>query len=452
VTARPADPRLDLPRRWAERATAFLWSPALERHGRAVALAVRLVRLTWAVLRDLFAGHLGLRATGLVYVTILSIVPVIAISFAVLKAFGVHRELEPVLATWLTPLGADGARIAGTVVAFVERVQGNVLAGVGLVLLLATTLSMAERVEASFNFVWRVDRPRNLARRLSDYLAVLLVGPVVMVVALALSATLASTAWLQALAQAPALAWVTGLWGRLAPYLLVCAAFAFVYWFLPNTRVRVAAAATGGLVGGVLWAATGALFARFVVTSTQTLSIYATFAIAISALIWLHLCWLILLIGAQVAFYVQHPDYLRLGYRAHEPSSRDLEALALATMLHVGGAFTHGTRRPGPGQIAEELGLPGIVLSPVLARLESAGLLTRSEHDELLPNRDPARITLREILAAVREPRQPDEVLAVGWPLAVRQVQGRVAAAIDGTLGDETLADLVEAGRRPGNC
>jgi membrane protein len=337
-------------------------------------------------------------------------------------------------------------------VGFVENAQGNVLAGVGIALLFVTTVSMAERVESSFNFVWRVDRPRNLARRLSDYLAVLLGGPVVMVTALGLLAMLENVRWLRAMGELPPVAWLAGIWVQAAPYLLVCAAFAFVYWFLPNTRVRVAAAATGGLVGGVLWAATGALFARFVVTSTQTLSIYATFAIAISALIWLHLCWLILLLGAQVAFYVQHPDYLRLGYRAHEPSSRDLEALALATMLHVGGAFTHGTRRPGPGQIAEELGLPGIVLSPVLARLESAGLLTRSEHDELLPNRDPARITLREILAAVREPRQPDEVLAVGWPSAVRQVQGRVAAAIDGTLGDETLADLVEAGRRPGNC
>jgi membrane protein len=437
---------------WLARTLALLWSPVLEARGAAVALAVRIVRIVYAVLRDLWAGHLTLRATGLVYVTILSIVPLIAISFSVLKAFGAQRQLEPLLRTWLAPLGAGGDRITSIVVGFVENAQGNVLAGVGIALLFVTTVSMAERVESSFNFVWRVDRPRNLARRLSDYLAVLLGGPVVMVTALGLLAMLENLRWLRAMGDLPQVAWLAGIWGQAVPYLLVCAAFAFVYWFLPNTRVRVTAAATGGLVGGVLWAATGALFARFVVTSTQTLSIYATFAIAITALIWLHLCWLILLIGAQVAFYVQHPDYLRLGYRAHEPSSRDLEALALATMLHVGGAFTHGTLRSSPAQLAETLGLPGIVLSPVLARLESAGLLTRSEHDELLPNRDPARITLREILAAVREPRQPDEVLAVGWPSAVRQVQGRVAAAIDGTLGDETLADLVEAGRRPGGC
>jgi membrane protein len=437
---------------WLARTLALLWSPVLEARGAAVALAVRIVRIVYAVLRDLWAGHLTLRATGLVYVTILSIVPLIAISFSVLKAFGAQRQLEPLLRTWLAPLGAGGDRITSIVVGFVENAQGNVLAGVGIALLFVTTVSMAERVESSFNFVWRVDRPRNLARRLSDYLAVLLGGPVVMVTALGLLAMLENVRWLRAMGELPPVAWLAGIWVQAAPYLLVCAAFAFVYWFLPNTRVRFVAAATGGLVGGVLWAATGALFARFVVTSTQTLSIYATFAIAITALIWLHLCWLILLIGAQVAFYVQHPDYLRLGYRAHEPSSRDLEALALATMLHVGGAFTHGTLRSSPAQLAETLGLPGIVLSPVLARLESAGLLTRSEHDELLPNRDPARITLREILAAVREPRQPDEVLAVGWPSAVRQVQGRVAAAIDGTLGDETLADLVEAGRRPGGC
>jgi membrane protein len=431
---------------------ALLWSPVDEARGAAVALAVRIVRITYAVLRDLWAGHLSLRATGLVYVTILSIVPVIAISFSVLKAFGAQRQLEPLLRTWLAPLGTGGDRITNLVVGFVENAQGNVLAGVGIALLFVTTVSMAERVESSFNFVWRVDRPRNIARRLSDYLAVLLGGPVVMVTALGLIAMLENVRWLRAMGELPPMAWLAGIWVQAVPYLLVCAAFAFVYWFLPNTGVRVMAAATGGLVGGVLWAATGALFARFVVTSTQTLSIYATFAVAITALIWLHLCWLILLIGAQVAFYVQHPDYLRLGYRAHEPSSRDLEGLALATMLRVGSAFTHGTLRPGPGQLAEELGLPGIVLSPVLARLESAGLLTRSEHDELLPNRDPARITLREILAAVREPRQTDEVLAVGWPAAVRQVQGRVATAIDSTLGNETLAELVESSHHPGAC
>lgn len=432
-------------RTWLRRAAALLWSPTIDRQGPLPAFVIRVVRLVYAVLRDLWTGQLTLRATGLVYVTILSIVPLIAISFSVLKAFGAQRQLEPFLRTWLTPLGIDGDRIADTVVGFVENAQGNVLAGVGIALLFVTTVSMAERVESSFNFVWRVDRPRNLARRLSDYLAVLLGGPVVMVTALGLLAMLENVRWLQEVGALPPVAWLAGVWARLAPYLLVCGAFAFVYWFLPNTRVRPAAAATGGLVGGVLWAATGALFARFVVASTQTLSIYATFAIAITALLWLHLCWLILLVGAQVAFYVQRPDYLRLGYRAHEPSSRDIEALALATMLKVGGAFCRGTQRPTPDRLAGELGLPGIVLSPVLARLESAGLLTRSDHDELLPNREPARILLREILAAVREPRQPDEVLAVGWPAGVRGVQHRVASAINVTLGEETLGQLVEA-------
>lgn len=442
MTPRPADPRLDRARRWAERATGLLWSPALERHGRAVALAVRLVRLAWAVLRDLFAGHLGLRATGLVYVTILSVIPVVTLGFAVLKAFGVHRELQPVLATWLTPLGADGTRIAGAVVGFVERVQGNVLAGVGLVLLVATTLSLVQRVEASFNFVWRVDRPRSLARRLSDYLAVLLLVPVAMVAALALSATLANSAWLQALAQAPALAWVTGLWGRLAPYLLVCAAFAFVYWFVPNTRVRPGPALAGGLAGGIVWAATGALFARLVVNSTQQLSIYAGFAIAISALVWLHLCWLILLLGAQVAFYVQHPDYLRLGYRRHAPGGRDTESLALAVMLRVARAFAGGGPRPAAADLAEELRLPGIVLAPVLAQLEEAGLLTRSEHDELLPNRAPERILVRDVLVAVREPVRADPVLAVAWPAPVGALATRIGTAIDREFGAVTLADV----------
>jgi membrane protein len=219
-----------------------------------------------------------------------------------------------------------------------------------------------------------------------------------------------------------------------------------VYWFVPNTRVRAAPALAGGLAGGIVWAATGALFARFVVNSAQQLSTYAGFAIVISALIWLHLCWLILLLGAQVAFYIQHPDYLRLGYRRHAPGGRDTESLALAVMLRVARPVAGGGPRPAATDLAEELRLPGIVLAPVLAQLEDAGLLARSGDDELLPDRPPERILVREVLAAVRVPVRPDPVLAVDWPAPVGALAARVGTAIEREFGAMTLADMVAAG------
>jgi membrane protein len=450
MPAAPSASLLELPQRWAGQLADWLWAPARERHGGVATLAIRALRLLVAVLRDLATGHLALRATGLVYVTILSLVPAIAVSLSILKALGVHRDLAPLLATWLQPLGSEGGRVAAGVVAFVERAEGNLLGGVGAVLLLLTTLSMARRVEASLNFVWRVDRPRNLVRRLSDYLAVLLVVPVAIVAVVALGAALVDAEAMRSLAgtvsDLPAAAPLAGLWRQATPYLLVSAAFAFVYWFVPNTRVQPLAALAGGVIGGVLWAATGAVFARFVVISAQTVSIYATFAIAIFTLLWLQLCWLILLVGAEVAFYLQYPDYLRLGYRSHAPGAGDTEALALATMLRVARA-ARSPRGPTPTDVAEELRLPAIVLAPVLGRLEAAGLLMRTDDDELRPAREPAAIPARAVVSAVRDPGLGDPVLAVAWPAPVVAWQARIGAAIDRELGDATLADLAEEKR-----
>lgn len=407
-------------------------------------LARRLLQLTWAVLRDALAGHLGLRVTGLVYITILSVVPVIALSFSLLKAFGLQQELVPLLNEWLAPLGPGRATVVDNILGFVANVQGDVLAGVGLVLLFLTTMSMAERVEDSFNFIWRVDRSRNLARRFGDYLIVILVGPVVMSTALGLIAALESTSLARELAGYAPVHGALGLWRTLAPQLLVCVAFSVIYWFVPNTTVRWPAAAAGGLVGGSLWAGAGMLFAGYTAAATQTLAIYATFAIAILALVWLYLCWFTLLIGAQVSFYVQHPEYLRSGYQPVELGARQMEGLALSVMVLAARGFAGSGPRPAAASAAATLGVPASVLGPVLRRLEAAGLLTRSEREELLPNRDPQQITVTEILEVARGTGPAQAMDDSRWPGAVRRMERELADTVAAKLAGRTLAELTD--------
>jgi len=402
------------------------------------------VRFVYAVLRDSIAGNLPLRAMGLVYVTILSIVPLLAISFSVLKGFGVHKQMEPLLYNLLAPLGERGVELTNQVIGFVENVKGDVLAGVGLVLLFVTTVSMAQKVEDSFNFIWRVEQSRNLAQRLSEYLSVILLGPVVMVTALTLIAGLRSNSLIREVAEFAPVDETLLLLGKLAPYALVVLGFTFVYWFLPNTRVRLRAALVGGLTGGVLWATSGVLFASFVASSARTLTIYSTFAIVIIALIWLYLCWLILLVGAQVAFYFQHPEQLRLGYRPLYLGSRQREQIALSIMAVVAEAFRAQRQQPRLDDVSQLLGLPVVVLLPTVSRLEHAGLLLRTERNELLPSRDPRRIQLREILAAVREPQSADVFPEGQWPPVVQQAGARLQAAIDRAFGDTDLYALLD--------
>ena len=424
---------------------SLLWASQFDNLPFAADRTVKLLRFIYAVLRDIIAGNLTLRAMGLVYVTILSIVPVIAISFSILKGFGFHRQLEPFLYNFLEPLGEKGVDLADQVMSFVENIQGDVLAGVGLILLFVTTISMAQKVEDSFNFVWRVDRPRGLAQRLSEYLSLILIGPVVMVTALALIAGIKSNEMVQEISGIQPIGETLLLFGKLAPYVLVVLAFSVIYWFLPNTRVKFYAALLGGLVGGILWAGTGFVFATFVATSARTITIYATFAIVIMALIWLYLCWLILLIGALVSFYAQNPEHLRVGYRTVSVGNRQRELIAFSIMIEAATAFRDDMSQPTVTDVAGQLRLPELLVAPIINRLVAAGLLSRTGKDQLFPQRDPNGINLNQVINAVREPQFMDVFPEGRWTELVTDISGRVNSALDGELAGQSLYDILES-------
>lgn len=412
-------------------------------------MLVRVIRFLYAIVRDVISGNFTLRAAGLVYVTILSVVPMLAIVFSILKGFGVHRQLKPLLYNFLAPLGDKGAELTEQVIGFVDNVQGNVLAGAGIILLFFTTISMAQKVEDSFNFVWRVDQSRSVAQRITEYLSLILIVPVVMVTAIALLASFRSTAIVQELESFEAISETVLVIGKLAPYGMIVLLFTVAYWFLPNTRVRFFPALIGGIAGGLLWVSAGSLFTTFVVTSTRTLSIYATFAIVIMALIWLYLSWLILLVGALVSFYVQNPQHLRLGYRPVSLGSRQREQTALGLMLAAAKAFREGKPQPTTGDVAESAGLPSLVVLPVLQRLVAAKLLNRTSKDQLYPQRDPATIKLMDIINAVRDPQVIDIFTLGKWPAVVREVSKGMDDALEDDLGDRNVYDLLDGGTEP---
>lgn len=420
----------------------LLWHPKLRESGRTLQELVTALRYGYALLRDTLTGNLTLHAMGLVYVTILSLVPLLAVSFSVLKAFGFHRQLQPLLYDFFEPLGGRGAELTQRIIGFVDNVHGDVLAGVGLLVLFITAVSMAEKVEGSFNYIWRVERPRSVARRFSEYLFVILIGPVLMVTAMTLIARIGSSRLVKDM---PGLGpFQGGFLEQLAPYALVCLAFAFVYWFVPNTRVRAGAALAAGIFAGALWTLTGATFTMFVVSAATTISIYAGFAIVITALVWLYVSWLILLIGAQLAFYVQNPDYLRIGYRQPVTGTGYQEEAALGLMCVVARAFRKGGTRTRLTDVAQATALPTLALAPIAARLEAAGLLARADDDRLLPGRDPGSVRLREIVAAIRDPKGADVAPEARWPEELHALSRKLEAALENCLGERTLEQLLD--------
>ncbi len=266
-----------------------------------------------------------------------------------------------------------------------------------------------------------------------------------MSVAMGFTASLASETVMLRLQQMGTLGgWLASLSG-LAPYVMMIALFSFLYVFVPNTRVKFKAAVCGGLFAGVLWAGSGSVFTSFVVSLSRYEAIYSGFAIVIVAMIWLYLSWLILLLGTQLAFYLQNPDYLRLGQRTEVMSNGLRERLALSAMLLIGRDF----ETPGHGwrgeSLAARIRIARHLLEPVIASLMRAGLVTQTKDQRLMPARDPRRMSVCDILDAVRNTdRDPHHAPGGDWNETVHELHERVESAIREALGARSLADIVD--------
>jgi membrane protein len=344
----------------------------------------------------------------------------------------------------LEPLGDKGVEITDNVMALVHNVNGGVLGGVSLAFFIWTAVSMVQKVEASFNYVWYVAKPRSFARRFTEYMFVLLIGPVVIVIALGMITSLQNEEIVQYLLRNQIVGPVFVATSKLTPYLLVSGVFAFLYWYMPNTRVRIVPALLGGLAGGFMWGSMVAIFTTFVVTAARTQAVYASFAIAIVTLIWLYLNWIILLVGAQLAFYIQNPAYLRIGRREPRLSNSMRERLALNIMLLVARAHRHAEQRLNVQSLSSALEIPALTLAPIIAGLEDNDLLVSDEKEFLLPGREMARTRLRDILDVVRGQGETGSHREPRWAGAIESLGQELDDAVLHTIGDKTLSDLLD--------
>ena len=402
-------------------------------------------------LQDFLRGMLTLRAMSLVYTTLLSIVPLLAVSISVLKGFGVHDQLEPTLTSLLAPLGDRGPEISAQIVGFVENMKIGVLGAVGLSLLIFTVLSLIQKIESAFNHTWRLENNRNLMQRFSNYLSVVLVGPVLIFSAVGITASLGSNMVLDLLNQLPYMNELLYLVGKLLPYLLVIGAFTFIYLLVPNTRVTVKSAFLGALVAGVLWESVGILFTSFVGGSTSYTAIYSGFAIVLLFMIWLYLSWLILLVGASIAYYHQHPERLKWRPTNTHLSARMREQLVLQVMMNIALAYDQRSdMEPTIDNLAGYQHVPVDTLMRMLGALEKDGLVRQSNDKiaQYLPSRSLAQIKLLDVLRSSRDADNERQTMELRCDASVSQLLSQIESDLETRLGNQTLVDLIKTHTR----
>ncbi|MGD8372327.1 MAG: YihY/virulence factor BrkB family protein [Syntrophobacterales bacterium] len=423
-----------------------LWNVQLDGLPWWKSLLIRMARVVYVVIRDITDGQLTLRAMSLVYTTLLALVPLLAVSFSVLKGFGVHNQIEPLLLNFLKPMGERGVEVTARIIGFVDSIKAGVLGSLGLALLIYTVISLIQKIERACNDTWHISRSRPLAQKFSDYLSVILIGPVLVFTALGITASLMSTTVVQKMVAIKVFGSLLEVGTKLVPFLLVIAAFTFVYIFVPNTRVRFRSAFAGGLVAGILWEASGWGFASFVVTSARYTAIYSSFAILIMFMIWLYLSWMIVLVGASVAYYHQHPESVTTIRRKVRLSNRMQEKLSLLVMFLIGKNYYRNRPALTLEDLVQRLRVPIEALDPIMKALEQFGLLTRTGHEppEYLPARPLDTTELKEVLDAVRRANEMPEFELRGQSdvLAVDQLIDHLDQSVAEALRGSTLKEL----------
>ena len=385
---------------------------------------------------------LNLQAMSLTYSTLLSLVPFLAVMFSVLKAFEVQNTLEPFLAQLLQPLGADASLVTNKIMSFVDNLRVGILGSAGLAMLFYTVVTLVAKIEDALNRIWRLPRSRTWAQRITAYLSVVLVGPVMVFTALTLTASAQSYWLVERLVQIGFVSYIFTLTTNVMPFVLFCATFTFLYKLIPYTRVRLSSALIGGATAGILWQLVGTAFAVFVANSARYAAIYSSFAIMILFLIWVYVGWLIFLIGAEVAYFHQHPSAFIREALPGGKGHRFQEWLALSALVEIVRRHLSDAPPWQPTELATYLGVSS--LENLFDEFVRAGLLLRSAEPEgIALARPPESVGVKDILDIVADAATP--AVENGGPAA--HILLRRDQAVQKALEGLTLRSL--AGESP---
>jgi membrane protein len=401
------------------------------------------VLITEGFVRD----ELLLRANSLAYLTLLSIVPLLALAVALVDLI----SDGPTAAAKILDLLAVAPDAKANFLERVTHFNFRALGGVASAFLLATMILAVGRVEQALNALWGVTERRAWARRVPDYLAVIVIAPLLLGVSISLRAALESQTIVRKALEFPVLQvlYKSGL--RWAPLLLVIFALTFLYWFLPNTRVRRRSALLGGVVGGVLFNAAQVAYVALTLGAKSRMDeAFAASAWVVMFLVWVYIAWAVVLLGAEVAYAHQTLSLYRREVQGKVAGTAARETIGLAIALCCARAFQQRGQPWHPDALSDSLDVPLRTVRDVLRSLEEAEIVAPCGGEFLgcyQMARPAEQVRVSDVLLALRgSPTVPlgvaDLSLTVNGVIAeIERASGAVAEA-------RTLRDLLDAAPR----
>lgn len=432
-----------------------IWEQDTEKLSRSQLIFVKILRFLNVIVEEVMKEQLTLRATSLVFTTLMSLVPLLAVTFSLFKAFGIQERLDDkILKFLLEPLGPQAYELTNRIVDFVNNMKVGVLGSLGLALLIYTVISVIQKIESAFNYIWKAKSSRNLIQKFRDYMSIILVGPLLLFSALTLTASMSSNTVVN---------WILSLLperlgemgrtviifstGRLMPYVFIFIILTFIYVYLPNRPVNFRSALVGGTFAGILWQTAGWGFATFVASSSKYNAIYSGFAILILFMLWVYVSWLILLIGCMTAYYHQYPQFLSVRREVLQLNTRFREKITFIAMFLISSHYFYNKELWTLDNLVKELRIPVESVQDVIAHLQHKGFLIETHDDPpaYIPARDIETITLSELLKSVRATEEEAVIIDRSLPSLpkVDKLMNNLDNALDNTLAEQTLKSLI---------
>lgn len=366
----------------------------------------------WAIaVREFVKDKCSLKASALTFVTLVSIVPVLAFAFSIGKGLGFHEHLkEFLLSRLISGLGIQengGAQqilmVIEKIFEYVERTNFQTLGAIGTVMLVYLVIRLLSNIENTFNDIWGVTVQRNITRKFTDYLSIVVVFPLFVLIAATGTAMLTSHKFLLMLENLGRAGTMIKILLRYTPYLFLWTAFTAIYLIMPNARVKPSSAFVGGIVGGTFWQFAQWFYFHFQVSISRYNAIYSTVAALPVFLIWLQLSWMVLLFGAEIAFAHQMVERYRFVDSNAITGRKASEVIALSIVTMIARNFIEGKKPIGIKQLSDALGVKPEIIKPVIERLCKKEIIfdTSGKGDAYLLSVAPEKVSTVDVLRAV---------------------------------------------------
>ncbi|MBW2715193.1 MAG: YihY family inner membrane protein [Deltaproteobacteria bacterium] len=406
-----------------------------------VARAVSLLQFAIMTAEGFVRDRLLLHASALTYFTMISLIPIFAIVVSIAAAIGIDSDFADGL---VEKLAAGAPGLQESIVSQIKAADFKALGGIGAAIVFVLTVLGLSNVEGAFNSIWGVKKHRSWSRRFPDYLAILVVVPL-MATGLSLATGLQSEWLVQRLLEYEVFSRVYEMGLQYLPWLTLAGSFTLMFWFLPNTSVRFSSAALGGAVSAMLVLFAQDIYLGYSVGAARASALFGAFAQLPLLFVWIYVFWAIVLFGAELAFAHQNLASYRLELRGSSAVPAEREAIALRAALLIARAFDNSAPPETADSLSARLGAPIRIVRDVLGQLEAAGILSRrgdaAVEEAVQLGQPSSRIRVVDILSALRGKREPvGEDPSAGL---VERLLGDLDMAVAHAEGAQTLAELL---------